>query len=60
MYFESSKKTYYRFPSVNSIHKMDSKYYFPDKSYASGENIRMEAAPYHHSSDHESNFITKS
>lgn len=42
MYFESPKKTYYRFPSTNSIHKMDSKYYFPDKPYSSGENIRLE------------------
>jgi hypothetical protein len=43
MYFEPSKKTYYRFPSSNSIQEMDSKYYFPDKPYASGENTRLEA-----------------
>ncbi len=43
MYFESDKKTYYRFPSINSIHEMDLKYYFPEKSYASGEAIRYEA-----------------
>lgn len=41
MYFDPSKKNYYRFPSSNSIHEMDLKYYFPDKPYASGENIRM-------------------
>lgn len=41
MIFEPSKKTYYRFPSSNSIHQMDSKYYFPDKPYASGENTRL-------------------
>lgn len=43
MYFEPSKKTYYRFPSSNSIQEMDLKYYFPDKPYANGENIRMKA-----------------
>lgn len=42
MYFEPSKKNYYRFPSTNSIQDMDSKYYFPDKPYSSGEDIRLE------------------
>lgn len=41
MIFEPARKTYYRFPSSNSIHAMDSKYYFPDKPYASGENTRL-------------------
>lgn len=41
MIYEPAKKTYYRFPSSNSIHQMDSKYYFPDKPYASGENARF-------------------
>ena len=41
MLFEPSKKNYYRFPSSNSVREMDLKYYFPDKPYANGENIRM-------------------
>jgi hypothetical protein len=43
MYFEPTKKTYYRFPSVNSINDLDAKYYFPDKSHASEEDTRFEA-----------------
>ncbi len=45
MYFEASKKTYYRFPSQNSVNEMDSKYYFPDRPYTSGENTRLEGRP---------------
>ncbi|HWT75729.1 MAG TPA: hypothetical protein VN258_13570 [Mobilitalea sp.] len=59
MYFEPSRKTYYRFPSVNSIHEMDSKYYFPDKPYASGENIRQEARTSQASADSESFVLFK-
>ncbi|TAH72919.1 MAG: hypothetical protein EWM47_02920 [Anaerolineaceae bacterium] len=31
MYFEPSKKTYYRFPSAKSVAKMDKRMYFPEK-----------------------------
>lgn len=31
MYFEPSKKTYYRFPSAQSVAKLDSRMYFPEK-----------------------------
>ena len=31
MYFESPKKTYYRFPSTKSVAKMDKQMYFPEK-----------------------------
>jgi hypothetical protein len=41
MYFEPSKKNYYRFPSSVSIQEFDKKYYFPDKPYANGEVTRM-------------------
>ncbi len=51
MYFEADKKTYYRFPSINSIHEMDLKYYFPEKPYASGESIRYEASRNQESED---------
>lgn len=47
MYYEPSKKTYYRFPSTNSIKELDSRYYFPDKPYSSGEDIRLEARSDH-------------
>lgn len=43
MYFEPSKKNYYRFPSSNSVHEMDMRFYFPEKPYANGENIRMKS-----------------
>lgn len=43
MYFEPAKKTYYRFPSSNSINDFDTRYYFPEKPHASGEDIRYEA-----------------
>ena len=42
MYFEPAKKTYYRFPSVSSIQNLDSKYYFPEKPLATGEDLRFE------------------
>jgi hypothetical protein len=32
MYFEPSKKTYYRFPSSNSITDFDNRFYFPEKT----------------------------
>lgn len=52
MYYEPSKKTYYRFPSANSIKELDSRYYFPDKPFSSGEDIRLEAdADYDDKSD---------
>lgn len=43
MYFEPTKRTYYRFPSTNSINDLDSRYYFPEKTHAAGESIRNEA-----------------
>ena len=56
MYFEPSKKTYFRFPSSNSIHELDSRYYFPEKTHASGEDTRLEAKSNHDVSEHD-NFI---
>ena len=53
MYFEPTKKTYYRFPSVNSINDLDSRYYFPDKTHASGENTRFESKSESTSSKHD-------
>lgn len=59
MYFESSKKNYYRFPSVNSIHEMDSRYYFPEKPYATGDNMRQEAKSEHFTGDKEMFMLIK-
>lgn len=42
MYFEPPKKTYYRFPSSNSISHLDLRYYFPEKPHATGENLHYE------------------
>jgi hypothetical protein len=53
MYFEPTKRTYYRFPSINSINDLDSRYYFPDKTHASGEDTRYEAKSSHHASNRE-------
>lgn len=44
MYFDTSKKNYYRFPSINSVNEMDSKYYFPEKLYSSGENSHPQSS----------------
>jgi hypothetical protein len=43
MYFEPARKTYYRFPSLNSINDFDSRYYFPEKQHSTGEDTRFEA-----------------
>lgn len=43
MYFDASKKNYYRFPSINSVNQMDSKYYFPERPYSSGENSHLQS-----------------
>ncbi len=59
MYFESSKKTYYRFPSTNSINEMDSKYYFPEKPYASGDNTRLQGKSGSHASERDRFTILK-
>lgn len=40
MYFEPTRKTYYRFPSHNSAQNFDERHYYPDKQYASGEDLR--------------------
>ncbi len=31
MYFEPDKKAYYRFPSANSVQKLDKRMYLPEK-----------------------------
>jgi hypothetical protein len=49
MIFEPTKKTYYRFPSASSINDLDSKFYFPDKPYASGENSHFATSSVNHS-----------
>ncbi|MDF2485038.1 MAG: hypothetical protein K0R46_1206 [Herbinix sp.] len=40
MYFEPTRKTYYRFPSHSSAQNFDERHYYPDKPYASGEDSR--------------------
>jgi hypothetical protein len=50
MYFEPTKKTYYRFPSLTSIHDFDSKHYYPDKPHTTGDDTR-----YH---NHVANHVT--
>lgn len=54
MYFEPTKKTYYRFPSTNSIQELDSKYYFPDKPSHSEINTRFDTPFSNHISDRDS------
>lgn len=53
MYFEPIKKSYYRFPSTNSIHDFDSRYYFPEKSSHTEVDTRFEAQFSNHISDRE-------
>lgn len=54
MYFEPTKKTYYRFPSISSINDLDSKYYFPEKTHASGENTRFDAKSHDYAASQDS------
>jgi hypothetical protein len=54
MYFEQSKKTYYRFPSTNSVNDLDSRYYFPEKPSHIEMDTRMETSFANHTSDHSS------
>lgn len=56
MYFEPMKKNYYRFPSSNSISDLDSRYYFPEKTHASGDHSHFEASSNHYVSKSD-NFI---
>lgn len=40
MYFEPSKKTYYRFPSTKSIIELDNRMYFPEKPQYATDDLR--------------------
>lgn len=45
MYFEPSKKTYYRFPSARSVTKLDNRMYFPEKpTYTKDNSIYQNTA----------------
>jgi hypothetical protein len=44
MYFEPTKKTYYRFPSSHSVQDFDSKYYYPEKSHESGDSAHSNSS----------------
>ncbi len=56
MYFKPTQKTYYRFPSLNSINDLDSRYYFPDRTHATGESSRFENKSENYVSEHD-NYI---
>lgn len=43
MYFEPSRKTYYRFPSTHSVSDMDSRLYFPEKPSLAEDEIRYQS-----------------
>ncbi|MBP1755756.1 MAG: hypothetical protein H6Q59_2154 [Firmicutes bacterium] len=53
MYFEPTRKNYYRFPSFSSVQNFDERHYYPDQSYASGEDLRYTShnTEYEQSSD---------
>lgn len=55
MYFEPTKKTY-RFPSTNSRDDFHSKYYYPEKNHASGEDTPMDLESLHYQSTHDNRF----
>lgn len=56
MYFEPTKRTYYRFPSTDSISQLDSRYYFPDKTHSSGEDTRFDGRVTEQVSNRENHF----
>lgn len=43
MYFEPSKRNYYRFPSTNRMNDFEAKYNFPEKSNHSEEDTRYDS-----------------
>jgi hypothetical protein len=42
MYYEPSKKNYYRFPASGRIHDFEAKYHFPEKSCHCVEDSRYD------------------
>ncbi|NLL73106.1 MAG: hypothetical protein GX237_06215 [Clostridiales bacterium] len=42
MYFEPTKKTYYRFPSARSVARLDSQMYFPEKPSYTNESSQYQ------------------
>ena len=48
MLYEPSRKTYYRFPSAQSISDLDSRMYFPEKSRPAGEDTRYDSQATRH------------
>ncbi|MDF2941617.1 MAG: hypothetical protein K0S01_475 [Herbinix sp.] len=56
MYFEPIKKTYYRFPSLTSVHDFDSKHYYPEKPRGTGEETRYENQITNHVTNCETNY----
>lgn len=43
MYYEPSRKNYYRFPSFNSLQDLDLRYYFPEKTKLSEEDAHFKS-----------------
>lgn len=43
MYFEPTKKTYYRFPSSSSTQDFETRYYYPDQPKALRDEASFEA-----------------
>lgn len=54
MYFKPAEKNYYRFPSSNSVDYLDSRYYFPEKTHATGDDTLFEARAMNHESKYDS------
>lgn len=48
MYFEPTKKTYYRFPSSSSTQDFEARYYYPNQSKALQEDSRFESGFHSH------------
>lgn len=53
MFFEPSKKTYYRFPSITSVNNLDSRFYFPEKPIHTQDDVRHDDTLTNQLSDHE-------
>ncbi len=48
MLYEPSRKTYYRFPSTQSISDLDSRRYFPEKPLHAREDTRYDSKTARH------------
>lgn len=57
MYFEPTKKTYYRFPSARNVtDNLNSNLYYPDKPSNSEDDAHINSKAIHHVTERETHY----